>query len=165
MKPSNMRILLAPTLLVTTLAFTPIPPTAIRFTPTSYTASPPIAFGATNGKRGRVTIAMSDDSKGPAVGVGGGTASISNEIFNLVKSIVGAGVLSLPAGERDEKGREKAVFNEIYFFAGESLGIFLGCSFYMFFAFGFVLVFPLLRVRCGNISGNMEFSQVSNHAV
>ncbi|KAL7522236.1 hypothetical protein ACHAWX_006913 [Stephanocyclus meneghinianus] len=129
-----MRILLAPTLLVTTVAFTPIPPTAIRFTPTSYTASPPIAFGATTGKRGRVTIAMSDDSKGSAVGVGGGTASISNEIFNLVKSIVGAGVLSLPAGERDEKGREKAVFNEIYFFAGES---------------------------CGNISGNMEFSQVS----
>ena len=29
---------------------------------------------------------------------GGGTASIPNEIFNLVKSIVGAGVLSLPAG-------------------------------------------------------------------
>lgn len=29
---------------------------------------------------------------------GGGTASISNEIFNLVKGIVGAGVLSLPAG-------------------------------------------------------------------
>jgi len=30
---------------------------------------------------------------------GGGTASIPNEVFNLVKSIVGAGVLSLPAGE------------------------------------------------------------------
>lgn len=29
---------------------------------------------------------------------GGGTATVSNEIFNLVKSIVGAGVLSLPAG-------------------------------------------------------------------
>jgi amino acid permease len=29
---------------------------------------------------------------------GGGTATISNEIFNLVKSIVGAGVLSLPYG-------------------------------------------------------------------
>jgi hypothetical protein len=29
----------------------------------------------------------------------GGTASIPNEIFNLVKSIVGAGVLSLPAGK------------------------------------------------------------------
>lgn len=31
--------------------------------------------------------------------VGGGTATIPNEIFNLVKNIVGAGVLSLPAGE------------------------------------------------------------------
>jgi amino acid permease len=29
---------------------------------------------------------------------GGGTASMSNEIFNLIKNIVGAGVLSLPAG-------------------------------------------------------------------
>ena len=28
-----------------------------------------------------------------------GTATIPNEIFNLVKSIVGAGVLSLPAGK------------------------------------------------------------------
>jgi hypothetical protein len=28
----------------------------------------------------------------------GGTATIPNEVFNLVKSIVGAGVLSLPAG-------------------------------------------------------------------
>ena len=30
--------------------------------------------------------------------VSGGTATMSTEIFNLVKSIVGAGVLSLPAG-------------------------------------------------------------------
>ncbi len=29
----------------------------------------------------------------------GGTATIPNEVFNLVKSIVGAGVLSLPAGK------------------------------------------------------------------
>lgn len=35
---------------------------------------------------------------GPSKAVGGGTATISNEIFNLVKCIVGAGVLSLPAG-------------------------------------------------------------------
>jgi len=33
-----------------------------------------------------------------AAGTGTGTATIPNEIFNLVKSIVGAGVLSLPAG-------------------------------------------------------------------
>lgn len=31
-------------------------------------------------------------------GGGGGTATIPNEIFNLIKSIIGAGVLSLPAG-------------------------------------------------------------------
>jgi hypothetical protein len=31
--------------------------------------------------------------------VGTGTATIPNEVFNLVKSIVGAGVLSLPAGK------------------------------------------------------------------
>jgi len=30
---------------------------------------------------------------------GGGTATIPNEIFNLVKSIVGSGVLGLPAGK------------------------------------------------------------------
>lgn len=30
-----------------------------------------------------------------------GTATIPNEVFNLVKSIVGAGVLSLPAGIRN----------------------------------------------------------------
>mmetsp|Transcript_35814 Transcript_35814/g.106890 ORF Transcript_35814/g.106890 Transcript_35814/m.106890 type:complete len:534 (-) Transcript_35814:494-2095(-) len=35
---------------------------------------------------------------GDGEGVGGGTATIPSEIFNLVKSIVGAGVLSLPAG-------------------------------------------------------------------
>lgn len=32
-------------------------------------------------------------------GESGGTATIPNEVFNLIKSIVGAGVLSLPAGE------------------------------------------------------------------
>jgi amino acid permease len=34
----------------------------------------------------------------PAASEGGGTATVSQEIFNLVKSIVGAGVLTLPAG-------------------------------------------------------------------
>jgi len=37
-------------------------------------------------------------SKTVEVEVGGGTATVTNEIFNLVKAIVGAGVLSLPAG-------------------------------------------------------------------
>lgn len=34
----------------------------------------------------------------PRGGDGGGTATIPTEVFNLIKSIVGAGVLSLPAG-------------------------------------------------------------------
>ena len=37
-------------------------------------------------------------SEGSNSNTGGGTASIPNEVFNLVKGIVGAGVLSLPAG-------------------------------------------------------------------
>lgn len=41
--------------------------------------------------------AAAEPSEGGVSGTG--TASIPNEIFNLVKSIVGAGVLSLPAGE------------------------------------------------------------------
>lgn len=35
----------------------------------------------------------------PRGGESGGTASIPSEVFNLIKSIVGAGVLSLPAGK------------------------------------------------------------------
>mmetsp|Transcript_23804 Transcript_23804/g.49858 ORF Transcript_23804/g.49858 Transcript_23804/m.49858 type:complete len:102 (-) Transcript_23804:75-380(-) len=31
--------------------------------------------------------------------VGGGTATMTNEMFNMVKAVVGVGVLSLPAGE------------------------------------------------------------------
>ena len=34
----------------------------------------------------------------PRGGESGGTATIPTEVFNLIKSIVGAGVLSLPAG-------------------------------------------------------------------
>jgi hypothetical protein len=49
----------------------------------------------------------------PRGGAGGGasaeagTATIPNEVFNLVKSIVGAGVLSLPAGENEEKRKRE----------------------------------------------------------
>lgn len=48
-----------------------------------------------------VVLRMSDESttvNGSQSQQQGGTATIPNEIFNLVKSIVGAGVLSLPAG-------------------------------------------------------------------
>lgn len=37
-------------------------------------------------------------NEGESSATGGGTATISNEIFNLVKGIVGSGVLGLPAG-------------------------------------------------------------------
>ena len=51
---------------------------------------------------GKIALSMSssDDSKEATSNNNnsGGTASIPNEVFNLVKSIVGAGVLSLPAG-------------------------------------------------------------------
>mmetsp|Transcript_16177 Transcript_16177/g.44787 ORF Transcript_16177/g.44787 Transcript_16177/m.44787 type:complete len:476 (-) Transcript_16177:194-1621(-) len=44
--------------------------------------------------------AAADIPRGGASGMdqGGGTATIPTEVFNLIKSIVGAGVLSLPAG-------------------------------------------------------------------
>ena len=45
-------------------------------------------------KRGKQSLAFHGGSQAQ----GGGTATMSTEIFNLVKSIVGAGVLSLPAG-------------------------------------------------------------------
>eukprot|EP00978_Attheya_sp_CCMP212_P040959 scaffold229254_cov51-Attheya_sp.AAC.3 len=45
------------------------------------------------------SIAADDsDSSSQGTELGTGTATIPNEIFNLVKGIVGAGVLSLPAG-------------------------------------------------------------------
>ena len=48
-----------------------------------------------------LTLAAQDIPRGGAdeSQVGTGTATIPNEVFNLVKSIVGAGVLSLPAGK------------------------------------------------------------------
>jgi len=47
---------------------------------------------------GNDAAAASLASDVPRGGGGGGTATIPNEVFNLIKSIVGAGVLSLPAG-------------------------------------------------------------------
>lgn len=46
------------------------------------------------------TAAVDDNSEGKdTVAAGGGEGTMSALMFNLVKSIVGAGVLSLPAGE------------------------------------------------------------------
>jgi len=42
--------------------------------------------------------AAAEMPRGGEAGTGGGTATIPTEVFNLVKSIAGAGVLSLPAG-------------------------------------------------------------------
>ena len=44
-------------------------------------------------------VDLNDVPRGGASNVGGGTATIPNEVFNLVKSIVGAGGFSLPAGK------------------------------------------------------------------
>ena len=56
-----------------------------------------------HGKLRPSTTALQMSDATAAVPAGGaqddeGTATIPNEVFNLVKSIVGAGVLSLPAG-------------------------------------------------------------------
>jgi hypothetical protein len=52
-------------------------------------------------RRSSLTLVAENSLRGGAEGeqVGTGTATIPNEVFNLVKSIVGAGVLSLPAGK------------------------------------------------------------------
>lgn len=98
-----------------TLAFTPVTYRANFISPTGapswspqYAASTASIASTTNLNRRRHALRISsasDDnaSVNKAVGddtrsVGGGTATMPEEIFNLVKSIVGAGVLSLPAG-------------------------------------------------------------------
>lgn len=98
-----------------TLAFTPVNYRANFISPTGapswspqYAASTASIASTTNLNRRRHALRISsasDDnaSVNKAVGddtpsVGGGTATMPEEIFNLVKSIVGAGVLSLPAG-------------------------------------------------------------------
>jgi hypothetical protein len=104
----------------------PTPANSFAFQATTTTSSslsvrPPIQVAATFARQlslsssqhsrshyqnGKIVLAMSSDaaaidaaSNANEASNGGGTASIPNEVFNLVKSIVGAGVLSLPAGE------------------------------------------------------------------
>eukprot|EP00579_Thalassiosira_antarctica_P001217 CAMPEP_0201871608 /NCGR_PEP_ID=MMETSP0902-20130614/4501_1 /ASSEMBLY_ACC=CAM_ASM_000551 /TAXON_ID=420261 /ORGANISM="Thalassiosira antarctica, Strain CCMP982" /LENGTH=478 /DNA_ID=CAMNT_0048397655 /DNA_START=38 /DNA_END=1475 /DNA_ORIENTATION=- len=52
---------------------------------------PRVAFVKSDG-------AWANDAKEVRGGDGGGTATMSNEMFNMVKALVGVGVLSLPAG-------------------------------------------------------------------
>ena len=65
--------------------------------------SPPSSVGAADPSRSATKTALKVAASGAAEGSseegkGTGTATIPDEVFNLVKSIVGAGVLSLPAG-------------------------------------------------------------------
>lgn len=46
------------------------------------------------------SLATSNDVRSVRGG-GGGEATMTNEMFNMVKAVVGVGVLSLPAGELD----------------------------------------------------------------
>jgi hypothetical protein len=77
---------------------------AYAFSPAPFLVAPSSPIKKKNvpnqGKnRGSSKLADATSAVAPAPLGGGGTATISNEIFNLVKAIVGAGVLSLPAGK------------------------------------------------------------------
>ena len=61
-------------------------------------AKVPLTKAGSSHQHGVATTSALKMSGGDAVSTEG-TASIPDEVFNLVKSIVGAGVLSLPAGE------------------------------------------------------------------
>lgn len=100
MKVGIVLTLLASCAAVTTAAITPV-------TSTATTLRGGVAFKRPNvvqniGRKGKAAAtkgAAVTKSKNPVVsGSGGGTATIPNEIFNLVKAVVGVGVLSLPAG-------------------------------------------------------------------
>lgn len=58
------------------------------------------SHGKTNDPSRRSSSTGSDVIVGEVRGgEGGGTATMSSEMFNMVKAVVGVGVLSLPAGE------------------------------------------------------------------
>ena len=66
-------------------------------------------------------------------GESGGTATIPNEVFNLIKSIVGAGVLSLPAGMQNVFSFFSfCIFSLLIFFNGNKISHFFSSFFYMF---------------------------------
>jgi amino acid permease len=92
MKFGIVLTLLASGAALTAAAVTP-PPTTAR------TLRGGAAFKRPNvkniGRKGGAAVTAAPP-KNPVVG--GGTATIPNEIFNLVKAVVGVGVLSLPAG-------------------------------------------------------------------
>jgi hypothetical protein len=75
-------------LLASASAFSALPTARLAHTPLSKAAP-----------RQSITRLFAESPAVPEQPVSGGTATITSEIFNLVKGIVGAGVLSLPAGE------------------------------------------------------------------
>jgi hypothetical protein len=79
------------TLLASASAFSSLPTAGVAHTPLSK-----VSIAA---PRQSITKHFAESPAVPEQPVSGGTATITSEIFNLVKGIVGAGVLSLPAGE------------------------------------------------------------------
>ncbi|KAL7460619.1 hypothetical protein ACHAXS_001063 [Conticribra weissflogii] len=97
-------------------------PSTSSFTPTPE-ARNRISFGPLH-----AAAEAGDDATAASGAVSsGGTATIPNEIFNLVKSIVGAGVLSLPAGIAAFGNAPSAVFPAIALIA--SIGLLSGYGF------------------------------------
>lgn len=60
-------------------------------------------------KKGVITPPRGSTTNRKSQSLGGGTASIPNEVFNLVKAIVGVGVLSLPSGIAAFSGSKTAL--------------------------------------------------------
>ncbi len=119
LKHSNLTMkILTILLLVVVLSITTPPIAGDRrraFTPSSLTSSISISqthrFADRTKQRAASAFVETDvdvasSSTTPATDVrggGGGTATMSNEMFNMVKAVVGVGVLSLPAGENSRE--------------------------------------------------------------
>ena len=74
-------------------------PASSLVTPTSPLATGNNQYSSVVPSKTKLAAAGAVAAEAPRGGEGGGTASIPSEVFNLIKSIVGAGVLSLPAGK------------------------------------------------------------------
>ena len=90
MKPSQILLLLAA--LLTTEA---------RQSPKSSLSTLPAKHHRRAFVNKPATAVAAQDASRSVRGGGGGEATMTNEMFNMVKAVVGVGVLSLPAGEFD----------------------------------------------------------------
>jgi amino acid permease len=79
------------------------------------------------GQSGASAVAAAPPKSPASVVSGGGTATIPNEIFNLVKAVVGVGVLSLPAGIAAFGNNPSALVPALTLIAG--IGILSGYGF------------------------------------